>query len=49
MKNDNTFIYKWRVKAMLNNIKHLVKNGAKTSDIIEMIEDYIEFTDEIKK
>lgn len=47
-KENKVFIYKWRVKAMLNYIKRMIEDGEEPSDILEVVSDYIDFIDEIK-
>lgn len=48
MEENNKFIYKWRVKAMLNNIKYFAKKG-NIDNVIDIVNDYIEFVDELDK
>lgn len=43
---SENLIYAWRVKAMLQNIRHMIKYKYRTDDeILDIINGYIEFAD----
>lgn len=48
-EESDDVIYKWRVKAMLNNIKYMVKNDNTQIGIINVINSYLKFVDEVAR
>ena len=42
-------IYKWRVESILTYVRHMITIGDAREDIISVIDNYLKFTDEVKK
>lgn len=48
-KRKDSVIYKWRVKAMLIYIRHMIEKCKSKDDIVNVIDNYLKFIDEVKK
>lgn len=46
-REKNDLVYKWRVKAMLDYIRHMAEIGRTQNDIITVIDGYLKFVEEL--